>query len=387
MPNKQIAFLGSRPKISLAEIEAVSQANQIGKTGKDLVYLNSPLKQPERLGGLIKLANVIKETDRQNYQKDITDYCLEQANTSATGKLTIALSIYGLDIKPQFRNELLLKIKQEIKSRQRSVRIILGKEMKLSSAQVLHNKLFKEMSFELSLCKLNGSLYVCRTIWVQNIGDYVARDTKRPKLNLKVGLSPPRLAQIMVNLASRSRTGIILDPFCGMGTILQEAILMGNDVIGSDISKEMIQASRENLDYLGRIHQTEYASKILSLEVKNALNHKWSPPPSFIVSEIDLGPSLTRLANRKTVGRLQSESDRLLENFLANVKKQYPGREIRLCLAVPSWRRANQKFVKLHYRQYVARLDYKLIRDDLTYFRPDQFVARQLLVLGTNNVI
>lgn len=371
----------------MAEIEAVSQTNQIGQTSKDLVYLNSPLDKPQQLGGLIKLAEVIKETDLENYRKDITDYCLEQAENSETGKLTIALSIYNLDIGYKLRNELLLKIKQEMKSRKRSARIILGKDLRLSSAQVFHNKLFKKMSFELSLCKLDDNLYVCRTIWVQNIEGYVERDTQRPNLDLKVGLSPPRLAQIMINLAGRSQTGIVLDPFCGMGTILQEAMLMGNDVIGSDISKKMILASRENLDYLSRIRDLKHTGKILSLKAQNALKHGWSPPPSFIVSEIDLGPSLIRPADRKTVGRLRSESEKLLKGFLVNVKKQYPGQKIRICLAIPSWRQAGRKFVKLHYRQYVTRLGYRVIRDDLTYFRPGQFVARQLLVLETNSMV
>src|SRR3989338_8061162 len=60
---------------------------------------------------------------------------------------------------------------------------------------------------------------------------------------------PPKLARMMVNLARAPSGGIVLDPFCGSGTVLMEAGLLGYRVIGSDVSAEAVRRSRENLTW------------------------------------------------------------------------------------------------------------------------------------------
>ena len=77
--------------------------------------------------------------------------------------------------------------------------------------------------------------------------------------NRKVGMRPffspislhPKFARALVNLTGVRRGERILDPFCGTGGLLLEASLMGIRVLGSDISKEMIQGCRENLEFFG----------------------------------------------------------------------------------------------------------------------------------------
>jgi len=61
----------------------------------------------------------------------------------------------------------------------------------------------------------------------------------------------PRLARCMVNLA-RSKPGyLVLDPFCGAGSILIEAGYLGYGVLGSDIKDKMVKGSALNLNYYG----------------------------------------------------------------------------------------------------------------------------------------
>ncbi|MAE12955.1 hypothetical protein CMO92_00180 [Candidatus Woesearchaeota archaeon] len=56
----------------------------------------------------------------------------------------------------------------------------------------------------------------------------------------------PKLARAMINL-SQSKT--ILDPFCGTGGILIEGCILKKKMIGSDISKWMLNKARKNLNY------------------------------------------------------------------------------------------------------------------------------------------
>jgi tRNA (guanine10-N2)-dimethyltransferase len=61
----------------------------------------------------------------------------------------------------------------------------------------------------------------------------------------------PRYARALVNLTRVRRGQTLLDPFCGTGGILLEASTLGVKVLGSDISKEMIDGCMENMDHLG----------------------------------------------------------------------------------------------------------------------------------------
>ncbi len=61
----------------------------------------------------------------------------------------------------------------------------------------------------------------------------------------------PKLARAMLNLARLKEGDRVLDPFCGSGSILIEAGLMGMDAFGTDRDREMLWGCRENLGYYG----------------------------------------------------------------------------------------------------------------------------------------
>jgi tRNA (guanine10-N2)-dimethyltransferase len=75
------------------------------------------------------------------------------------------------------------------------------------------------------------------------------RPTLRPAFHPST--LPPALARCMVNLARTPRKGTFLDPFCGVGGILLEAGLIGAQLIGVDIEREMIDGARRNLEASG----------------------------------------------------------------------------------------------------------------------------------------
>jgi len=68
------------------------------------------------------------------------------------------------------------------------------------------------------------------------------------------GMLPPKLARIMINLihVSRETTDVrLLDPFCGSGTVLSEALRMGFvDLVGSDKNPEAVAATQKNLVWI-----------------------------------------------------------------------------------------------------------------------------------------
>jgi len=76
---------------------------------------------------------------------------------------------------------------------------------------------------------------------------------------------PPKLARCMVNLSRARPGGVFLDAFCGTGSQLVEAALVGCTVLGSDIDPRMVRGASQNLCFSGieRYHLCVADAKVL----------------------------------------------------------------------------------------------------------------------------
>jgi CRISPR/Cas system-associated endoribonuclease Cas2 len=240
---QHIATLGRQPYLGLAELERVYGSDAVTPlydSGAALLDVDLKADDLKRLGGSTKLAKVLVEIDSTQW-RDIEKYLSktipEHLQYVPEGKFRLGVSVYGLDIKAETINVTNLKLKKIIKAEGRSVRVVPNKEPALNSAQVIHNQLTGQTGWELLLLRRGHKTILAQTIAEQDIDAYAARDQARPARDAFVGMLPPKLAQIMINLANGERRVkneeknlAILDPFCGTGVILQEALLMGYKV-------------------------------------------------------------------------------------------------------------------------------------------------------------
>ncbi len=60
---------------------------------------------------------------------------------------------------------------------------------------------------------------------------------------------PSKLARCMVNLARAKSGELVLDPFCGTGSVMVEAALIGCSVLGFDVQRRMAVGCRKNLKH------------------------------------------------------------------------------------------------------------------------------------------
>ena len=92
---------------------------------------------------------------------------------------------------------------------------------------------------------------------MQPFKDLSRLDFGRPARDDFSGMLPPKLAQIMINLAQvQNPEALIIDPFCGSGTILSEALLMGyKDLLGSDISPKAIADTYKNISWIKDLYK------------------------------------------------------------------------------------------------------------------------------------
>ena len=384
---KSLVILGRQPVLGLAELESLYGAEAITVIGRGgaLIDIDSGDINFARLGGSVKLARVLHTLDTTNWE-DIEEYLKksipEHLKHVKGGKLQLGLSTFGLRVRPKEINGTGLRLKKIIKSKGHSVRVIPNKSPALNSAQVLHNQLIGQNGWELVLARFGDKTILAQTTAEQNIEAYARRDQNRPMRDARVGMLPPKLAQILINLTNTEPGSRILDPFCGTGVVLQEAALMGYRVYGTDIDERMAQYSRDNLEWLKKSHGINFD---WTVEVGDATSYAWQEPVHAVAGETYLGRPLSTKPPQKLMEQIIGECDKIHNAFLQNLSTQLNSGDL-VCLGVPAWKSKNG-FLHLKTLDLFEELGYTrksfvhARNEELIYHRPDQIVARELIVL------
>lgn len=402
---KALCILGRQPALGLAELESLYGAEHLRPiAGHALLDVPAGGINFKRLGGTIKVArllNVLPTSDWKSAYDYLAANIPKHLQQLPSGTFTLGVSVYGLDVNVKKLAADLLSLKKIIRASGRSVRIVPNKTLELNSAQVLHNKLTHLGAWELLLVRDGGQTYLAQTLFVQDIEAYAARDQARPKRDARVGMLPPKLAQILINLAVGQVEGLgargkgldstpnpkpsplrVLDPFCGTGVILQEALLMGYHVIGTDVEPRMVDYAKANIKWL--VEKYPAIEGQVVIETADATSYQW-PRFSAVTSELYLGRPLTALPQPEKLREIIGDVNTITKKFLANLSAQLKvGQSV--ALAVPAWKTKNG-FEHLPLLDNLTSLGYNRVsfvhtkNDELIYFREDQIVARELIIL------
>ena len=393
--SQSLFILGRQPALGLAELESLyGSENVTPLVSAAIVNVDPKVVVFYRLGGSVKLAKVLTELPYTDFSK-LANYIRKNLPAHLQylpeGKVKFGLSCFGLKTNVAEINRTTLGIKKVIKAAGKSVRVVPNKELALGSAQVIHNQLTSPVGMELLLVASEGKTILAQTVAEQDIEAYAARDHGRPKRDSKVGMLPPKLAQIIINLAVGSDDAVpgtldteILDPFCGTGVVLQEALLMGYNPVGSDLDPRMVKYTVDNIHWLDHEKIATFARDPI-VEVADATKHTWTPSPTYIACETYLGRPFSSQPDIKVLQEVMQDVNLIHKRFLQNITRQL-GLGQRLCLAVPAWR-IGSSFKHLKVLDNLEELGYNRIefvharREDLIYHREGQVVARELVVL------
>ncbi|MBI2551348.1 hypothetical protein HYV73_03315 [Candidatus Uhrbacteria bacterium] len=245
--------LGSHPSISLAELIQTNPAlSPITVRSKEIAVSESALETADarRLGGLIKTGTIIASTDGSNPALlEALHIHLKKHGSETRAKFGIS------DYRPgaSSTEKMGLAIKSLLKEAGTPARFVSAKETTLSSVIVSTNKLLPPTGYDFCLFpNPDGGCDIGVTTYVQSFQSWSRRDFGRPRRDAKAGMLPPKLARMLVNLANGNPTkDVLIDPFCGSGTVLMEAALLGYaHLIGSDITASAVANSKANLLWL-----------------------------------------------------------------------------------------------------------------------------------------
>ena len=265
--------LGREWKLSLAEIESLFGAPNIKYINPKLALLELALAPAQvsavagRMGGIIRAFEVLSSLrDPKSFGPRIFETL---SGSDVEKRITFGLGTIGGPEAGIFTSG--LRLKKDLKDRGFSVRLVNRDAKNPVTAVVLTEKLVETGTEFFLLGTTPNAYYLARTIHIQDIDAYSARDLGKAR-DMEVGMLPPKLAQMMINLAisgaltpelitatapsdttatksdsalvSRKQP-VIYDPFCGLGTVLIEAAHMGlMQSYASDISNDMVHSTR-----------------------------------------------------------------------------------------------------------------------------------------------
>lgn len=184
------------------------------------------------------------------------------------------------------------------------------------------NKLITR-GIEFVLAKEGNKILIGETLAVQPFKDLSRRDFGRPARDDFSGMLPPKLAQIMINLAQvQNPEALIIDPFCGSGTILSEALLMGyKDLLGSDISPKAIADTYKNISWIKDLYKIKDAKvKVVVKNVTDLSKFIKAESVEAVICEPFLGPQRGLINFKVVISNLEELYSQAIQEFRAILK-------------------------------------------------------------------
>ncbi len=261
-------------------------------------------------------------------------------------------------LKNRFKSE---KVKATLKHLNNDVNLQEGGIVRLPSSKLLNEEYF--------VYDFNGETYFGKIVSTCDYEALEKRDMGKPVRRESLAISP-RLAKILINLSGVYEGETLLDPFCGIGTVLTEALIRGIKVIGIDKDKKAISGARQNLEWSG-FKRDNY--ELISSDSTKAQILK----ANVIATEPDLGETLKKIPTRSLAEETLKNFEELIINILNNFKDKISGRIV----FTSPYIRIGKKRLKCNIDKILEATGYKMTYE-IPEFRLNQIVGRMIYVLG-----
>lgn len=356
---KYAVIFGKNPELSEAEFRAFARRfgirfNELERSSHWLIF-DGPKKVEHlfhRLGGSLKLVRLVDGVNDLEYARLFT------------------VSLYGKDDWKLWRK--------------------LGSDVKRHFKENGPSKFFKPRNVYAMPAELilKGFPEVRDVVFIFGEGEWIGEtvrvadpfelkklDVERPRQRAILSI-PPRLARIMVNL-SEVRSGRALDPFCGVGTVVQELLLQGFDAYGSDINPSILSAARKNITWLKREFHVKRRAHLEVCDAKK-LHRCFRGRFDLIVTEPYLGKPLRRKPDRGEAMEMAKKLDSfyfpVFESFSRIMK-----RKGRVVFVFPAYRLSDGSIYRRE-REWLKRLGFEVV-GRYTDFEERHRVVRDIHIL------
>ncbi len=370
MESSWIAITGKTPELSLAELEAqlpLMGGGSIFRVADEVLQSKGripSLSDLNRLGGIIKAAEVIAEVSENNLLSTVF------GAVEPKDRIDVGASVYNAPWEHHQIERFLLELKKRWKKGGTPTRVFIPQSGTELPAVVVQKQLLTKDGVEFLLIKNGAQWLVAKTIWVHPFEQWAEREFGKEAVDARRGLLPHKLARIMLNLTGLKldETVTIYDPFCGSGVVLLEARELGCQTLGSDSDANAVKDTQQNL------HGDE---KTVWQADARLVHPKIITSKVAVVTEPYLGPVWSSPPDRPTLSRTIQE---LIDLYSAALKQWHSwlpkGSVVVIIFPVIH---DQPTFTKIVDR--ISGLGYSVSVGPLRYARSDQQVERDIVKL------
>jgi len=365
--NDFILIKGKNPELSKFEIlsylDARNYEYKVLENAKDFLVININNVDIEKminsLGGTLKIAAVLASSLKSELNSALENIKLEEIFKSK-------IKLFGISVYAEKNSYETYKLiggyfKKKLKQSGISANYFgfSRKEPVMTNVEVIKKNLINE-SAEIVVCSKN-KIYIGVTKAIHNPFEFQKRDIGRP-VQRTIFSIPPRLAKILVNLSGAKEGDKLIDPFCGIGTILQEAILNGINIIGLDIDENCIRGSKENLRWLS----TEYNlnlnidDKVKQGDARRLSEYFQRNSIDAIATEPYLGPPLKNKPKESEAYKIFEDIEDLYEESLREMYIVLKPKK-RIAIVSPCIRISKTRDVKFDFHSIVRKVGFKIV--------------------------
>ncbi len=356
---KTFFILGRNPELSREEVLAYMRARN--REHKEILFEENLLVLEtnegekfdiQEFGGVMWLGPINFEGNNQ----ELAEY-LEKNEIVPSDKFSYA-TFGSLDPEP---------LKELFKSRKKKGMLKHGRKQIKFQGGEKHD--LPNADFTLFFHEHKNIVYLGTSTQNYDSNQVKNRDMNKPVRREHLAISP-RLSKILINLSGAKPRDLLLDPFCGVGGILQEALIKKMDVHGIDKDKQATIDAVKNLKWIASEYSAKNNFKIENLDSRKAPDLQFAA----IATETPLGKVLRKKPT-------DNEAKFIIQNFEAymipilakikNVKKP----NAKIAITFPVIRDLHVDTPKI-----AQKTGLKVVMRPILESRPDQFISRDIIV-------
>ena len=327
------------------------------------VELENPIKEDaiKDLGGVLRIGKVIASSER--IEEELDKYTIYSGESNKLNYVLWEFSKNSLEVE----NYLKLRFKSE---KLKAVQKHLTDRLDMQNDEEVYIPSSKLLDFEYFVFENKGVDYFGKINQFPDYEKIEERDMEKPVRRESLAIAP-RLAKILINLAEPEE--ILLDPFCGVGTVLQEALLQKIKVVGVDRDKKATEGAEKNLEWFKFSKENYQVINFDSIRVS-------LPEVSAIATEPDLGKTLRKTPQKHEAEKTLLNFEKLMVQVINNLKKKVSGRVV---FTSPNIR-VGKKRLSPNIENICERTGYEVMHS-IPEFRKNQVVGRMIYVLEKNS--
>lgn len=364
--------LGRDPELAKIEIESVLDRFKVeykildGDNSVQVVELSEfKAEWIEEFGAIIKVCEVISNSSRLEIVEQ--ELGKNELYAGSSNKITYFLDVYNSDIDDF--------VQDYLKSYFKSIRVKASLKRESYPSRLIKKNTISE-GLEIVVFRS----YVARTIAVANPLALKERDLGRPRVDYLKTISL-RLAKILINLSGVGKGEMLVDPFCGSGGILQEAVLKGINVIGIDSDKNAVEESRFNMEWLAKRYKFSGSWKVIkgnAMELSSIIQKC-----EGIATEPYLGPYIRKMPNLFQAKSMISELREMYSGLLIEISKIIR-KNGRVAIVVPRFKTTESKNVAMGFSEIVCSNGFRVVSGPILYAYKESKLIREIYVIERN---